>query len=117
MTKRNNQTHRRYNKSLKGRYRNLRRTAKKHKRVLRISLEQFAWLMTQRCYYCASALRAQGYCLDRKNNAKGYTLENVVPCCWECNRIRGAALTMDETKIVIKALKKYRRSRGRRPQS
>lgn len=33
--------------------------------------------------------------IDRKNNSKGYTLENAVPCCGQCN-IAKASFTEHE---------------------
>jgi 5-methylcytosine-specific restriction endonuclease McrA len=27
--------------------------------------------------------------LDRSNPQKGYTLDNVIPCCWQCNKTKG----------------------------
>lgn len=44
----------------------------------------------------------------RLDNSKGYTSENVVPCCKECNMLRGNRLTPEETKVVTNALKQFR---------
>lgn len=27
--------------------------------------------------------------LDRVDSSRGHTVDNVVPCCWECNRMKG----------------------------
>ena len=35
------------------------------------------------CHYCGCEIEVTG--LDRKDNDKGYTPDNVVPCCWGCN--------------------------------
>ncbi len=35
------------------------------------------------CHYCGCEIEVTG--LDRKNNDRGYTPDNVVPCCWDCN--------------------------------
>ena len=36
------------------------------------------------CHYCGCEIEGTG--LDRKDNDKGYTPDNVVPCCRGCNR-------------------------------
>tara|TARA_R110000822_G_scaffold63045_1_gene155137 strand:+ start:76 stop:567 length:492 start_codon:yes stop_codon:yes gene_type:complete len=36
------------------------------------------------CHYCGCEIEVTG--LDRKDNDKGYTPDNVVPCCRGCNR-------------------------------
>ena len=36
------------------------------------------------CHYCGCKLEVTG--LDRKDSSKGYSRDNVVPCCWDCNR-------------------------------
>ena len=35
------------------------------------------------CHYCGCEIEVTG--LDRKDNDKGYTPDNVVPSCWDCN--------------------------------
>ena len=64
---------------------------------------KFKELTSSSCFYCGvkpfrEALpRGNGNTgsylyngLDRVNNEHGYTLDNVVPCCWECNDIKHA---------------------------
>ena len=36
------------------------------------------------CHYCGCEIEVTG--LDRKDSSKGYSRDNVVPCCWDCNR-------------------------------
>ena len=51
-------------------------------------------LMLENCFYCGGEpegnmkgkFRYNG--LDRVDNSKGYTLDNVVPCCMHCNRAK-----------------------------
>jgi hypothetical protein len=35
------------------------------------------------CHYCGCNIEVTG--LDRKDSSKGYSRDNVVPCCWGCN--------------------------------
>jgi hypothetical protein len=36
--------------------------------------------------------------MDRISNDKGYSLDNVVPCCQDCNRRRGTTYSSEEFK-------------------
>lgn len=69
------------------------------------------------CHYCNNELNynkhsrvngipsSRAYQLDRKNNLKGYTISNVVPCCWECNRLKSDRFTYDEFLLISPILK------------
>lgn len=61
------------------------------------------------CHYCGGILCETGVGLDRKNNAMGYTLDNVVPCCKQCNSIKNECLTYKEAVLVIKILGEFRK--------
>lgn len=95
-----------------------------------ITEEEFRTLSQQTCHYCgtlpeATSLRGtmRGTCktgkgvstfvyngLDRMDSAKGYTLDNVVPCCGTCNH---AKHTMGYTVFIawLDRLVAYRHSR------
>src|SRR5690348_6121059 len=73
------------------------RNAKKWNRVFEISFGMFEWLIQSRCHYCGAPpsnkcrpihgnWRYNG--LDRIDNKKGYTLDNVVAACGICNRMK-----------------------------
>ena len=63
-----------------------------------LTFEQFQSLITKPCHYCGSGLigefkrhdweplRYNG--IDRVDPSKGYTIDNVVPCCKHCNRAK-----------------------------
>lgn len=63
-----------------------------------LSFEEFKKLIKRPCYYCKaepetrkfhySGLKLEVNGIDRINNTKGYTLENCVPCCKTCNRMK-----------------------------
>lgn len=75
------------------------------------------------CEYCGHGLDASEYTqhkgqlgkgcnLDRKDNSKGYSLENVVPCCPDCNFSRGNRFSYEEFLIIGRAIKQVRELRA-----
>ncbi len=76
-----------------------------------LTLEQYTKLATQPCYYCEQPLtETVGSSLDRMDNSRGYTSDNVLPCCCVCNRFRNAYLSVDEMVYVSALLKTLRGS-------
>lgn len=64
-----------------------------------LTKEEFRHIVTKPCVYCGEALtqeKKKTSCngnfkytgIDRYDNTKGYTVENSVPCCKRCNRIK-----------------------------
>jgi hypothetical protein len=77
-----------------------------------LSLEQYSNLLAPgTCFYCSGALNETSIGLDRVNNSKGYSIENVVACCKECNRIKGPSLTCSEMIEIAAVLARLRESR------
>jgi hypothetical protein len=72
------------------------RLAKKRGIVWNITFEEFTVLRLQACRYCGFPLPLWGHGLDRVDDAKEYSQSNVVPCCGDCNRIRGTGFTSEE---------------------
>ncbi len=77
-----------------------------------ITYDQFAMLakMTT-CHYCGGSVgrvvhgnTSRGCGLDRKDNSRGYSVDNVVSCCGHCNRVKGFLLTYEETVTIIGTL-------------
>lgn len=75
------------------------RSAKARGLSWEIVRDDFSKLIKLLCHYCGhppsniwKAQSGNGDCLynglDRKDNALGYTLSNVVPCCYVCNRAK-----------------------------
>lgn len=50
--------------------------------------EWCALVLGASCHYCLGPLPETGSALDRKDPQIGYTIENVVPCCWRCNTVK-----------------------------
>lgn len=84
---------------------------KKHKLLLKsaktrgikvkLNLKHYEELLQLGCMYCGIDLQSQnGYCLDRIDNCKGYTNDNVTPCCKECNWAKGTRNVAEFTSWV-----------------
>lgn len=80
-------------------YLGYRRHAKDRGLCFELTKEDFCRLITQRCAYCGTigsnykktknSLEGLYYNgVDRRDNATGYTVNNVVPCCRICNRAK-----------------------------
>lgn len=54
-----------------------------------ITMEHGLELSYQPCFYCGGFAPSGINGIDRLDNAKGYTLENVKPCCNACNMSKG----------------------------
>lgn len=54
-----------------------------------ISFDEFLYLLSQSCHYCGTPSDNGKMGIDRKDNTKGYVLENSLPCCYLCNRAKG----------------------------
>jgi len=77
------------------------------------------------CHYCDSPLEwsphqttlgvksANKVNLDRKDNSKGYSLDNCVPCCQMCNFLRQDKLTYEEFCCLKEGLRKVAQMRRR----
>lgn len=90
------------------------RNAKQKNLEYNLTEEQFVELSQKDCYYCGSKPNniAKGKTnygeyiyngIDRIENTKGYTIDNVVPCCRICN-IAKQQLTLQEFKDWIKRI-------------
>ena len=76
-----------------------------------------------KCHYCETPLvynkhsrywgknNTRAHQLDRKDNDKGYLVDNVVPCCWECNRLKSNRFTYEEFMKLSPTLKEIMKSR------
>jgi hypothetical protein len=77
---------------VKLRYAALLHYAKARKVEVTLTMDEFRQLNARDCVYCGGDLPFAGYGLDRKDSSRGYTLDNVVPCCRVCNRIKSDIL-------------------------
>ena len=42
--------------------------------------------LSKNCFYCNDNVKIG---IDRVDSSKGYTIDNVVPCCSKCNWMKG----------------------------
>ncbi len=93
------------------------RAAKKKKLEFSLDYDDFVRLTSSDCHYCSSPPRAVCRAprktgdyvyngLDRKDNTKGYSIDNVVPCCKYCNSAK-ADRTISEFKGWAKQLSSH----------
>jgi 5-methylcytosine-specific restriction endonuclease McrA len=90
-------------------YRELVKSQKKRKRQVFFTYEDFIDIIkNNKCHYCLTIVNwnkhtrirrvavSRAYQLDRKDNSKDYSLDNVVVCCWKCNSSKGNRYTYEE---------------------
>lgn len=78
---------------------------------------------TRSCHYCDSKIHfeeysryygkynSRAYQLDRKDNLKGYCYDNLVVCCWDCNRLKSDKFTYYEFILLSPILKQIMKER------
>jgi hypothetical protein len=96
------------------RFRETKRKAKTRKIEFNLTLEQFAHEIMKPCTYCSNQLGTPsktGAGLDRMDNSKGYTFNNICSCCGVCNSIKNKHLSYDETKAAAAAIIAVRQAR------
>lgn len=66
------------------------------------------------CHYCLGDIRSTnyGHGLDRADNILGHTCYNVVPCCKDCNDLKGVRLSYEEMMLLAPALREIRKRRA-----
>ena len=72
-----------YNLTIKAKLDLYKNNAKNQGRTFCLTDEEFAAFWQKPCAYCGSEIQTIG--LDRLDNDKGYTINNVAPCCKYCN--------------------------------
>lgn len=97
------------------------RTARDNGREFSLTIDEFESIITAPCVYCGdkpsrksrpkrivSDVLFNG--IDRRDNSKGYTLENAQPCCTVCNL---AKRTMSEEVFMAWVVKVYNFMKGK----
>jgi hypothetical protein len=94
------------------RYRDAVRNATKKGREWTIPEDVFWKLIADPCHYCGGPCGVYGVGLDRKDNDKGYTEENCVPCCKRCNYTKGYFFTYEDMLVLAPAIREIDRRRN-----
>jgi hypothetical protein len=99
---------------MRSKFNSLKARAKKNNLPVTMSFELYKELKRDDCYYCGvSNMLLQFYCevmglktpwmtIDRADNSLGYIFNNVVPCCFLCNKIKGSFFSSQEMKLIGK---------------
>jgi hypothetical protein len=105
--------------SLNHLYSSYKRGARDRGLVFELTKREFRHLTQEPCFYCGVEPKQKVWNggsaddtyiyngLDRKDNDKGYTIDNVVPCCKRCNRAKNV---MPAEEFVEMAERIYRHS-------
>ncbi len=106
----------------KGKFQLLRNNARSRKIEFKLTSEEFVdWFSRQSkiCFYCGITLNEgngvreiNSMTVDRCDNNKGYTLDNIVLCCIRCNKIKSNDLTKSEMTEIGKIFQKNRNLNG-----
>lgn len=75
-----------YSKTKKGRYVKYKLKAKERNIEFELSFGEFINFWNSRCFYCGDTIIGIG--LDRIDSGLGYKLDNIVPCCCVCNKMK-----------------------------
>jgi hypothetical protein len=108
-------------------YTELKNKKRENKITVDLTFNEFKDIIENKnCHYCESEImyhkhtrnwgkmNSRAHQLDRKNNDLGYTKENVVTCCWECNRLKSDRFTYEEFIQFSPILKKIQSERKRK---
>lgn len=100
-----------FSRTPSGRYRLIKYHAKRLGIDLELDRSEYADLIDSPCHYCGFPLAETGRGVDRKDPLLGYTRENTVPCCTECNAYKGDLFTHDEMLIIGEAVRRVKATR------
>jgi hypothetical protein len=69
-----------------------------------LSEKQFTELLYMDCVYCGQSANPKRNGIDRVANELGYISDNVVPCCFKCNQMKGKLSNSDFFKHILKII-------------
>jgi len=90
-----------YETSPRGRFRTLKKEAKKRGYAFDPTLEQWKAIVALPCAYGAHSQTTSQTGVDRRDNSAGYTVENSVPCCGRHNFIKSEVFTFEEMLHIV----------------
>lgn len=96
---------------MRGRFSQAKSIAKQRGLCFDFTVEQYVAVRSQPCRYCGFPLPETGIGLDRKDSNIGYTIDNTVPCCMECNSCKTDVFTYDEMLEIGHAIRRVKQQR------
>ena len=97
-------------KSLSAKFSSYRCTARKKGHEFRLSREEFDSFGGKLCFYCGGNVTTVG--IDRVDNNIGYRIENLVPCCTNCNLAKNDLPQSEFIEMCNKVANKHPHSNG-----
>lgn len=99
-----------YQRTTKGQFSRLKARCSHERIKFSLTLEEFIILRRYPCVYCGGPLSEASHSLDRLDPGGPYSKDNVVACCWSCNKARGD--NVDRLEVILfgaikRALKVY----------
>lgn len=86
------------------------RDKKKGLKLCDLKSEDLLSIIQNPCTYCKCD--SSEITLDRIDNSKGHTKDNIVPCCKLCNTARMASFTYEEMKLLGKTIAEIKQKRA-----
>lgn len=75
----------------------IKRRAKRDNICFDLAIDEFIHIRSAGvCFYCKKELSTTAPNIDRLNPLRGYSIENCVPCCLECNLVKRDLLSAEE---------------------
>jgi hypothetical protein len=94
-------------------YGRLKYTAAQRGLTLTISQDEYEALTKHAsCHYCGGPIEETGSGIDRKDNALGYSIDNVVPSCRWCNVVKNDRYSYEEMVRLGSVVGEIHRARG-----
>ena len=85
----------------------LRHRAKTQGREMSLTFNDYFKLIKQPCFYCGGVLNETGSGLDRVDTTRGYSIDNVRPCCVACNQAKNDHTEQEFKQWVTTVYKHY----------
>lgn len=89
----------------KGRFTTYRNNAKHRSIEFNLTEDEFYGYWQQPCHYCGDDIDTVG--VDRVDSKEGYTIDNTVPCCSVCNKMKldlGVDVFISQIRKIYKHL-------------
>jgi hypothetical protein len=92
-----------WQKTLAGRYSCYKFNAKAKQVEFNLSISEFEKITNRKCYYCNEFTINKQYCgIDRADNNLGYTVENSISCCCDCNVLKSDRNKEEFINLIFK---------------